>query len=80
MSILALQNTLIMVNSKDDGLGMLPLTAGTSALVWGAVLLLSVGTILRGIRRIQKNETVRSVSNINVERSATPFLWSAVRG
>ena len=54
VSILALQNTLIMVNSKDGGQDMLPLTAGTSALVWVAVLLLSVGAIIRGIRRIQK--------------------------
>ena len=37
VSILTLQNTLIMVNSKDGGQDMLPLTAGTSALVWVAV-------------------------------------------
>ena len=52
VSVLALQNTLIMVSSKDGGQDMLPLTAGTSALVWVAVLLLSVGAIIRGIRRI----------------------------
>ena len=43
-----------MVNAKEGSPDMLPVTAGTSALVWIAVLLLSVGAILRGIRRIQK--------------------------
>ena len=57
VSILALQNTLIMVNAKDGGSDMLPLSAGTGALVWVAVLLLSVGAIIRGIRRIRYSQS-----------------------
>ena len=33
---------------------MLPLSAMTSALVWAAVLILSIIAILQGIRRIKK--------------------------
>ena len=54
VSILTLQNTLIMVNSKGEGPDMLPLTAVTSAIVWVAVLLLSFYAIVKGIRRIRK--------------------------
>ncbi|MBR1607546.1 MAG: hypothetical protein IJ664_07525 [Clostridia bacterium] len=54
VSILTLQNTLIMVNSEDGALKMLPLTAITSAIVWVAVLLLSVHAIIRGIKRSKK--------------------------
>ncbi len=53
VSILTLQNTLIMVNSDGDNLSMLPLTAITSALVWIAVLLLSVHSIVKGIKIIK---------------------------
>lgn len=57
VSILTLQNTLIMVSSNGEDLKMLPLTAITSALVWIAVLLLSVAAIRKGIRRVKgKNE------------------------
>ena len=51
VSVLTLQNTLIMVKSNGENPGMLPLTAVTSGLVWGAALLLSLGEIIRGIRR-----------------------------
>ena len=47
VSILTLQNTLIMVNSNGEDLGMLPLTAVTSAVIWGAALFLSVNAIIR---------------------------------
>ncbi len=52
VSILTLQNALIMVHSNGEDLGMLPLTAITSAIVWVAVLLLSFSTIVKGVRRI----------------------------
>ena len=54
VSILTLQNTLIMVNSGGKTPAMLPLTAVTSALVWAAVLLLSVLAIARGFKRLRK--------------------------
>jgi len=53
VSILTLQNTLIMVKSSGKSQGMLPLTVFTSALVWIAVLLLSVYSIVKGIKRIK---------------------------
>lgn len=53
VSILTLQNTLIMVCSNGEDLGMLPLTAFTSAEIWGVILVLSLGTIRKGILRIR---------------------------
>ena len=55
VSILTLQNTLIMVNSDGKELSMLPLTAVTSAAVWAAVLAMSLGAIIKGIRQIGKS-------------------------
>ena len=55
VSILTLQNTLIMVNSGGKELSMLPLTAITSAAVWAAVLAMSLGAIIKGIRQIGKS-------------------------
>ena len=55
VSILTLQNTLIMVNSNGEDLGMLPLTAITSALVWGTILFLSFNAIVKGIKRIKRH-------------------------
>lgn len=49
MSILTLQNTLIMVNMGDGGGEMLTLSAITSAAIMLAVLALSVVTMLKGI-------------------------------
>ena len=49
VSILTLQNTLIMVHSKGEDIGMLPLTAMTSAAVWIAALVLSIAAIMKGI-------------------------------
>ena len=49
VSILTLQNTLIMVNMKDGGGEMLTLTAITSAAIMLVVLALSVGTMIKGI-------------------------------
>ena len=53
VSILTLQNTLIMVNSAGEDLSMLPLTAITSFCVWVTVLLLSFSAIIKGIRRVR---------------------------
>ena len=51
VSILTLQNTLIMVNSNGKDLGMLPLTAISSAFIWVAALLLSLNAIIKEIKR-----------------------------
>ena len=53
VSVLTLQNTLIMVNSSGGQLAMLPLTAITSGAVWLAVLLLSVSAIVRGVAGVR---------------------------
>ena len=49
VSVLSLQNTLIMVNLKGDGSEMLALTAITSATIMLTVLALSVATMIKGI-------------------------------
>ena len=51
VSVLALQNTLIMVNMKGDGSEMLKLTAVTSAAIMLAVLALSVSAMIIGVSR-----------------------------
>ena len=56
VSILVLQNTLIMVNSKGNNAEMLPLTAVTSAVVLLAVLLLSVIALADAAGRIRRRE------------------------
>ena len=53
VSILTLQNTLIMVFSDNEENGLLPLTAATSAAVFLAVLCLSAAAIVNGVRRIK---------------------------
>ncbi len=51
VSLLTLQNTLIMINTSGADLSMLPLTAVTSAVVWVTVLVLSVSAIINGIKQ-----------------------------
>ncbi len=51
VSILTLQNTLIMVSSEGSDPSMMPLTAITSACIWVAVLLLSFHAIVRALRQ-----------------------------
>ncbi len=53
VSILTLQNTLIMVHSEGKGIDMLSFTAVTSGIIWITVLILSVIEIIRGIRQIR---------------------------
>ena len=48
--ILTLQNTLIMVSSSGGDMGMLPLTAVSSAAVWLSTLGLSAAALAHGIR------------------------------
>ena len=55
VSILTLQNTLIMVNVSGADDSMLTLTAVTSAAVMLAVLALSVGEIVRAVRRVRRD-------------------------
>ena len=60
VSILTLQNTLIMVNSHGENMKMFQLTAVTSAVVWIAILLLSAVAIVKGIRRVKSEKTDNS--------------------
>ncbi len=50
VSVLILQNTLIMVQTKGESSGMLPLTASSTAAVMVTVLILCVGTIVQGAK------------------------------
>ncbi len=54
VSVLTLQNTLIMVNSDGGSQGMLALTAVTSAIIWLVILMFSAAAIIKAIREIKK--------------------------
>ena len=54
VSILTLQNTLIMVNMQGEGDQMLTLSAVTSAVIMLTVLVLSVAAIRKGIVGLKK--------------------------
>lgn len=56
VSILTLQNTLIMVKMKDESNRMLPLTAVTSAAIMLAVLALSIAALRKGVMRLKRKE------------------------
>ena len=56
VSVLSLQNTLIMVNMKDDGSEMLMLTAITSAAIMLTVLVLSVVAMIKGVAGLKSKE------------------------
>ena len=56
VSILTLQNTLIMVNMKDESNRMLSLTAVTSAAIMLAVLALSIAALGKGIMSLKRKE------------------------
>ena len=56
VSVLTLQNTLIMVNMKGDGSEMLTLTAITSAAIMIAVLALSVAAMIKGVVSLKSKE------------------------
>ncbi len=51
VSVLTLQNTLIMVTTEENGMRLLPLTAISSGAIWLFVLLLSVAAIRRGFMK-----------------------------
>ncbi len=56
VSVLSLQNTLIMVNMKGDGSEMLTLTAISSAAIMLTVLALSVAAMIRGVVSLKSKE------------------------
>lgn len=56
VSVLSLQNTLIMVNMKGDGSEMLTLSAITSAAIMLAVLALSVAAMIKGVVSLKSKE------------------------
>lgn len=50
VSVLALQNTLIMVNTRGDKLSMMPFTAATSGIIWLAIVVITVIALIREAR------------------------------
>lgn len=56
VSVLSLQNTLIMVNMKGDGSEMLTLSAITSAAIMFAVLALSIAAMIKGVISLKSRE------------------------
>ena len=56
VSVLTLQNTLIMVNMKSESSEMLTLSAITSAAIMLAVLALSVAAMIRGVVSLKSKE------------------------
>ena len=56
VSILVLQNTLIMVNAKEDSAKMLTFTAVTSAVILIAILFLSFSALVSGVVRSKGRE------------------------
>ena len=54
VSILTLQNTLVMVSAKGDSMKMLPLTAFSSAVILAATIALSVTAIVHGMIGVKK--------------------------
>lgn len=59
VSILTLQNTLIMVKSGGNELQMLPLTAATSAVIWLAALGLSIRAVVEEVRERSQERPCR---------------------
>lgn len=51
VSIVTLQNTLIMVNTSGDKRTMLPLTAVSSGLIWAAIVILSIVNLKQAVDR-----------------------------
>ena len=49
VSILTLQNTLIMIGTKGAGTEMLPFTVVTSTIIWAALLILSITAVIKGV-------------------------------
>ena len=57
VSILVLQNTLIMVASHDTASRMTPLTAFTSGAIWLVILILSVVSLIGAVRRLKDRQS-----------------------
>ena len=51
VSIVTLQNTLIMVSTSGDKRTMLPLTAVSSGLIWAAIVILSILNLMQTVKR-----------------------------
>ncbi|MDO4529201.1 MAG: hypothetical protein Q4B55_02210, partial [Lachnospiraceae bacterium] len=56
VSVLTLQNTLIMVFADDKGGGLFTLTAVTSGIIWLAIVLISIAVLINGIRELKTKE------------------------
>ena len=56
VSVLTLQNTLIMVFADDKGGGLFTLTTVTSGIIWLAIVLISIAVLINGIRELKTKE------------------------
>ena len=56
VSILVLQNTLIMVNTDGGDLKLLPLTAISSGVIWVVIVIVSIDAFIKGVRRVRNEE------------------------
>ena len=57
VSVLTLQNTLIMVFSNDKGRGLFTLTTVTSGIIWLAIVIISISVLVNGIRALKQPES-----------------------
>jgi RnfABCDGE-type electron transport complex G subunit len=72
VSILTLQNTLIMVNAAGDGTEMLALSAVTSAAIMTAILALSVAALVTGIKNIRQNNMTALPADDPLQETVLP--------
>jgi len=56
VSLLTLQNTLIMVNKEGNPQDMLGLTAISSAVIFAGIMALSVAALVKGVQRVKHGE------------------------
>ncbi len=56
VSVLTLQNTLIMISSKGENMGILPFTIVTSTMIWLAVFILSIAAAVKGIISLRSRQ------------------------
>ncbi len=54
VSVLTLQNTLIMVFAKDEGGGLFTLTTITSGIIWLVIVIITISVLVIGIRAMKQ--------------------------
>ncbi len=56
LSIMILENTLMMVKNSGEQTSLLPLTAGTGALIWLALMILSIHNLCKNQKPLPENK------------------------